>query len=139
MGIKKNVEAYPLQNKEAITVARAIVTNFILRFGIPKTIATDRGTEFMSSTMTEVCKLLEIEKLNSTSYHHESIGSLENAHKHLSSFLRLQCDKFPETWSHWLPFWCFTYNNTVHSSTKYAPYELVFGKPCDIPSRISSE
>lgn len=136
--LSKFVEAYPLRNKETVTVARAFVNQFILRFGIPKTIATDRGTEFMSSTMVEVCKLLGIEKLNSTSYHHESIGSLENAHKHLGSFLRIQCDNYPETWSHWLPFWCFNFNNTVHSSTKYTPYELVFGKPSDIPSRIST-
>lgn len=72
--LTKFVEAYPLQNKETVTVARAFVNNFILRFGIPKQIATDKGTEFMSSTMTEVCTLLRIEKLNSTSYHHESIG-----------------------------------------------------------------
>lgn len=135
--LTKFVEAYPLNNKETVTVARAFVNNFILRFGIPKIIASDKGTEFMSSTMTEVCKLLKIEKLNSTSYHHQSIGSLENTHKHLNSFLRIQCDNYSETWSHWLPFWCFTFNNTVHTSTKYAPFELVFGKPCDIPNRLS--
>lgn len=137
--LSKFVEAYPLRNKKTITVAKSFVNNFILRFGIPKVIATDRGTEFISKTMEEVCKLLKIEKLNSTAYHHQTVGSLENAHKHLGSFLRIQCDKYPESWSHWLPFWCFTYNNTVQSSTKYAPYELVFGKPCEIPSTVFSE
>lgn len=136
--LSKFVEAYPLKNKETVTVARTLVNNFILRFGIPKTIATDRGSEFMSSTFTEICKLLEIEKLCSTAYHHESIGSLENAHKHLGSYLRTQCNTFPDTWSHWLPFWSFSYNNTIHSVTKYAPYELVFGRPCNIPCRISN-
>lgn len=137
--LSKYIEAYPLVNKETKTIAQAFVKNFILRFGIPKYIATDRGTEFMSSTMTEVCKLLGIEKLNSTAYHHQTIGSLENAHKHLGAFLRIQCDKHPETWSHWLPYWCFSYNNTVHTATKYAPYELVFGKHCEIPSRLSND
>lgn len=136
--LSKFVEAYPLKNKETKTIARSFVNNFILRFGIPKCIASDRGTEFMSSTMTEVCNLLQIQKLNSTAYHHQTIGSLENAHKHLGAFLRIMCDKQPETWSYWLPFWCFSYNNTIHTSTKYAPYELVFGKPSKIPCRISS-
>lgn len=137
--LSKYVEAYPLRNKETDSIAKSFVNNFILRFGIPKVIATDCGTEFISETMEEVCKLLNIEKLNSTAYHHQSIGSLENAHKHLGSFLRIQCENHPETWSQWLPFWCFTYNNTIHSSTKYAPYELVFGKSCEMPSRISSD
>lgn len=136
--LSKFVEVYPLPNKESKTVARALVNNFILRFGIPNTILTDRGTEFMSSTMTEVCKLLGIEKLNSTSYHHQTIGSLENSHKHLGAYLRTQCDKYPEAWSHWLPYWSFTYNNTVHTITKYTPHELVFGKPSNIPCRVSA-
>lgn len=137
--LSKFVEAYPLRNKETVSIAKNFVNNFILRFGIPKVITTDRGTEFISDTMEQVCKLLNIEKLSSTAYHHQTIGSLENAHKHLGSFLRIQCDNHPETWSQWLPFWCFTYNNTIHSSTRYAPYELVFGKSCEIPSRISSD
>lgn len=134
--LSKYVEAYPMQRKDTVSVARTFVNNFILRYGIPEVIATDRGSEFMSETMAEVCKLLQIEKLNSTSYHHESIGALENTHKHLAAFLRTQCDEHPETWSQWLPFWCFSFNTTVHTETKYTPYELVFGKMCILPSNL---
>lgn len=87
--------------------------------------------------MEQVCKLLNIEKLSSTAYHHQSIGALENAHKTLGAFLRIQCDNYTDTWSYWLPFWCFSFNNTVHSETNYTPYELVFGKLCQIPDSIS--
>lgn len=135
--LTKFVEAYPLKNKETESVAKELVDKFILRFGIPNAIATDRGTEFMSSVMQQVCQILEIEKLNSTAYHHQSIGALENAHKNLGTFLRIRCDGQKDTWSHWLPFWCYSFNNTVHTETKYTPFELVFGKPSRIPSRIS--
>lgn len=135
--LTKFVEAYPLKNKETVSVAKALVDNFILRFGVPKTIATDRGTEFVSSVMEQVCKLLEIDKLTSTAYHHESIGALENSHKNLGSFLRIQCNSEKETWSHWLPFWCYSFNNTVHTETKYTPFELVFGRASIIPCRVS--
>lgn len=136
--LSKYVEAYPLRNKDTVSVARSLVNNFILRYGPPQTIVTDRGTEFISSVMTQVCKLLRIEKHQSTAYHHETIGSLENTHKSMGSYLRIPCAKYPDTWSHWLPFWSFSYNNTVHSATKYTPFELVFGKTCELPSRISS-
>ena len=126
--LSKFVEAYPLKAKDTITVSKALVDNFILRFGLPKTIATDRGAEFMSSTMEEVCKLLNIEKISSTAYHHQSVGSLENSHKNLGAFLRIQCQNNPQSWSHWLSYWCFSYNTTVHSATKYQPFELVFGR-----------
>ena len=136
--LSKFIEAYPLKNKETITVAKALVDNFILRFGVPKIIATDRGSEFMSSTIAEVCKLFKIEKICSTAYHHQSIGSLENAHKNLGSFLRIHCDRDKQSWSYWLPYWCFSFNTTVHTETKYQPFELVFGRICTIPVTLSS-
>lgn len=136
--LTKYIEVYPLVTKKTEEVARALVNNFILRYGVPKVIATDRGTEFLSSTFKEVCKLLNIKQLNSAAYHHQSIGALENTHKHLNSFLRIQTDNHSESWSTWLPFWSFCYNTSVHSSTKYTPYELVFGKKCCLPSNLTN-
>lgn len=94
--LSKFVEAYPYRYKGTVSVAKSLVNNFILRYGIPKTVATDRGTDFISSTMSDICKLLNIEKLHSTVCHHESIGSLENTHKSLDAYLRIQCDENPD-------------------------------------------
>lgn len=41
-----------------------------------------------------------------------------------------------DDWSSWLPYFSYTYNSTIHSATKYAPFELVFGKNNDIPQNI---
>ncbi|KAH9633129.1 hypothetical protein HF086_014453 [Spodoptera exigua] len=51
--LTKYVEAYALQTKQANEVARNFVNNFILRYGVPKEIATDRGQEFMSIVFKE--------------------------------------------------------------------------------------
>lgn len=88
--------------------------------------------------MTNVCRLLNINKLQSTAYHHETIGALENTHKNLGAFLRIQCESNKQDWSSWLPYWCFAFNTTVHTETKYTPYELVFGKLCTLPSSLSA-
>lgn len=135
--LSKYILAIPLKNKESTTVARAFVDHFILKYGIPSAIATDCGTEFMSETFTKVCQLLNINKLNSTAYHHESIGALENSHKHLGAFLRIQLNAHGGTWSNWVNYWTFTYNTTVHTETNYTPYELVFGKSCNLPSNLA--
>lgn len=137
--LSKYVEAHSLENKDSCSVARSFVENFILRYGIPREICTDRGTEFISKTMSEVCKLLHINQLSSTAYHHQTLGSLENSHKSLNSFLRIQTDNSPRYWSDWLQYWCFSYNTTVHSETKYSPYELVFGKKCNLPSNLKTD
>ncbi|KAG5867846.1 hypothetical protein JTB14_018979 [Gonioctena quinquepunctata] len=135
--LTKFVEAYPIPNKEAITVAKSFVDNFILRYGIPKEFVTDKGSEFLNSTISETCKLLNIKQLNSTAYHHETIGSLENTHKSLGNYLRIQVSNNPNLWSSWVQYWCFAFNNTVHTETKYTPYELIFGKPVQLPSNLT--
>lgn len=135
--LTKYVEAYPITNKEAVTVAQTFVNIFILRYGLPRSILTDQGTEFMSFVFEEICKILNITHLNSTAYHHQTIGSLENNHKHLGSYLRIQTNNEPQFWSSWVPYWCFAYNTTIHTQTKYSPYELVFGKQCTLPSNLT--
>ena len=137
--LTKFVEGYALENKEATTVAKSFVENFILRYGIPSEVVTDQGTEFLALTFKESCKLLKIKQLNSTAYHHETLGALENSHKHLGAYLRIYATKHATDWSSWIPFWCFSYNTTVHTETRYTPYELVFGKLSCLPSNLTKQ
>ncbi|KAG5863603.1 hypothetical protein JTB14_014315 [Gonioctena quinquepunctata] len=52
----KYVEAIPLPNQKANTIARAFVQNVIVRHGSPKRLHTDIGANFTSSLFKEVCK-----------------------------------------------------------------------------------
>lgn len=56
----KFVEAYQLKTKESSKVANVCFSNFILRYGIPNEILTDRGTKFMSNTTAEVYRILGV-------------------------------------------------------------------------------
>lgn len=76
--LTKFITATPINDKSTGTVSKAFVNNVILKYGVQERIASDRGIEFMSELFTSVAKLLNIEKLNSTAYHHQTIGSLEN-------------------------------------------------------------
>jgi hypothetical protein len=101
------------------------VENFVLIYGIPECIATDCGTEFLAEVFKETAKLLKIRQINSTAYHHESIGALENTHKHAAAFLRSQVANYGKSWS-----------TTEHTQTGYTPFELVFGRTCLKPSNL---
>ena len=58
----KWTESYAIPNQEATTVAEKLVSEFVCRFGVPREIHSDQGSNFESKVMTEVCKLLDIEK-----------------------------------------------------------------------------
>lgn len=137
--LTKFIEATPLPDKSAKTVARALVEKFFLKYITPKTLVTDKGTEFMNKVMTEICDFLKIDQKTSAPYHHETIGGLENSHKSLGNYLRNFANEDQFTWDTYLPYFTFSFNSTVHESTGFTPFELIFGKNNVITGPKSSE
>ena len=62
----KWTESYAIPNQEATTVAEKLVSEFECHFGVPREIRSNRGKNFESKVMTEVSKLLDIEKKRTT-------------------------------------------------------------------------
>lgn len=135
--LTKFVEAFPLPSKEASVVSRVLVEEFFLRYGIAENCASDLGSEFINAILIDVCKILQINKMHSTAYHHESIGALENSHKSLGNYLRAY--SFGNQWDEWIRYFVFSYNTTVHSSHGYTPHELVYGFLCRLPSKLTMQ
>lgn len=125
-----------LPDQKANTVAKAFTEKFICVYGCPEAILTDQGTNFMSSVMKSVCKLLNVSKINTSAYHPQSNGTLERSHQTLATYLKSYATSAKSDWDEWLPYACFMYNTTPHSSSRYTPYELVFGKQPIIPSSV---
>jgi len=128
--------AVPLENHTANNVARAFVEGFVCVHGLPETILTDQGTDFLSKIFAEVCKLLKINKINSSPYHPQTNGSLERSHRTLAEYLRHYVDKDLKNWDKLLPYALFVYNTTEHTATNYQPYALVYGREIDIPVKL---
>ena len=84
----KWTESYAIPNQEATTVAEKLVSEFVCRFGVPREIHSDQGTNFESKVMTEVCKLLDIEKTRTTPLHPQSDGQVERYNRTLIEMLR---------------------------------------------------
>jgi len=129
----------PIPNHQANTVAEAFVVHFVCVHGIPETILTDQGTDFLSKTFTEMCKLLKINKINTSPFHPQTNGSLERSHRTLAEYLRHYVDKNLNNWDQFLPYAFFVYNSTEHSSTNYQPYTLLYGKNLEIPINLKCE
>ena len=67
----------PLRNKTAISAARALVSEVILRFGVPRSILSDLGREFQNELWDEICRLLGIARLRTTAYNPSTNGKIE--------------------------------------------------------------
>jgi transposase InsO family protein len=68
------MDAYPLSNQQAETIAVKLVHEFIARYGTPLEVHSDQGKNFESSLFSEICKLVEVRKTRITSYRSCSNG-----------------------------------------------------------------
>ncbi len=82
----KWVEGRAICGKEALTVADAVVQEWVLKHGTPMTLHSDRGWEFTAALHQGVCDLLRIAKTYSTAYRPQSNGMVERCNRTL-----LQC------------------------------------------------
>ena len=80
-------EAFPLPNQEALTIAKVLVNDFISRFGLPRQIHTDQGTQFESRLFQNLCSLLGIDKTRTTALHPQSDGMVERFNKTLEDMI----------------------------------------------------
>lgn len=120
-------EAIPLQTITTEAVADAIMSVFT-RLGIPKTILSDNGQQFVSNLMREVLKLLGIQQKLTTPYHQQSNGLCERFVGTLKSMLRKVTNDKPEDWDQYLEGVLFAYREIPHSTTGFSPFQLMFGR-----------
>lgn len=132
----KFILTIPLKTQSATEVAEAMVSDIILRFGIPKVILSDQGANFMSKVFRNFCSLFQIRKIRTSAYHPQSNGSLERFHRTLKEYLRHFIDNNQDNWDDLLKFAEFAHNNTKHNVTGFHPSELVFGRKMNVPSSI---
>ena len=58
--LTKFIQAYPLKDQTAKTVIKSLASSYFSMFGIPKVILSDRGNNFTSNVMKELCELFDI-------------------------------------------------------------------------------
>lgn len=122
-----------MPNKEAKTVAEIFVTEFVLRFGAPRTLHTDQGRNFESQLFQHVCSLLDIHKTRTSPYHPSSDGLVERLNRTLTTMLSKFVNPNQLDWDLVLPYVMMAYRRSVQSSTKFTPYEAMFGRQIVLP------
>lgn len=127
------LEMIAIPDQRASTVALAMVNNWLLKFGVPESLITDQGTNFMSDLFKQLCKLLKIKKLRTSPFHPQANGRTERVHRTISKMLSYYVNSQHGDWDSYLSFVVSAYNSKVHSSTNMSPYETVYGRKMPSP------
>lgn len=134
--LTKYVVLIPVENKEANSIARALVEKFILTYGNFLELKSDQGLEYNNEVLSKLSEVLGVRQTFATAYHPQTMGSLERNHRCLNEYLRSFTNEHHTDWDMWIKFYEFVYNTTPHTDTKYTPYELVFGRKANLPQEI---
>ena len=101
----------------------------------PKSIISDRGTQFTSHYWRSFQRALGTTVKLSTAFHPRTDGLAERTIQTLEDMLRAYAIDFKGSWDDHLPLIEFAYNNSYHASILMAPYEALYERRCRSPMR----
>jgi len=123
-----HLQFVPLQNKEASTVATALVDNVFLKYGLCHVLLSDQGLEFENEILQSISSIFGVTKIKTSSYRPQSNAICEVLHHVLNTMFAKCINENHKDWAVWLPYVTFCYNAAEHASTKFLPFFLYFGR-----------
>lgn len=96
--------------------------------GLPRSVVSDRGPQFVAEFTRELYRLLGITLATSTAYHPQTDGQTERSNQELEQYIRLFVNERQDDWDELLPLAEFSYNNHIHSSTQQTPFMVDSGR-----------
>ena len=100
--------------------------------GVPRTIIFDRDAKFTSKFLKALFERLDTQLGFSTTYHPQTNGQTEMTKQILKDMLKIYVMDKLNKWEDYLHLVEFGYNNGYQTSTKMSPFEILYGKRCNI-------
>lgn len=115
-------------DKNPTTIADRLI-DYFSKFGTPREIISDNGTEFKNKTICEILKLYKIKIHFTTTGHHESNSLVERLHSTLIEHMRILklMDKNVPT-EIAMNRAIIAYNSSINPITKLTLFDILFGR-----------
>lgn len=129
------LEAVP--NKDATTVARTVYNCWITRYGTPRYLTSDNGTEFRAE-FSHMLSRLAISHIHTSVAHPAANGAVERLVRTVKEMLNKTVNDHAATWTTLLPSIRMAYMNKVHSALGVSPNEMLMGHrpPLPLPASL---
>jgi len=124
-------EAVPLSSIDTEEVARAFLAQWVTRYGLPRTLSSDRGPQFTSLIWQAMSRLYGYELNHTTAFHPQSNGLVERFHRRLKESLKARLTG--PSWCDELPWVLLGIRTTPKEDLGTSSAELVFGTPLTVP------
>ena len=129
----KSAQAYPVRNTTSVTLANRFMDEYIGRFGCFESLHSDQGANVDGAVFRGLCHLIDAAKTRTTPYHPQGDGQVERLNKSIVKILCKLIEERQRDWAAYVPKALLAYNSSVHDSTGYTPYRLMFGRGARLP------
>ena len=117
----------------SVKFAKIYMTRIVCLHRVPRTIVSDRGTQFTSKFWHQLHQTLGTRLDFSTTFHPQTDGQTERVNQILEDMLRACALDYGSSWDDNLPYAEFSSNNSYQASLKMAPFEALYGRRCRTP------
>ena len=124
----KLTQAIPLKTIKALDVSVALVNEWIFKYGAPRRLLSDNGSQFISDIFQRVCSLLRVHNALTMTYHPQTNGQTERFNRSLTAMLRCYVEDHPQDWCAYVRALTYAYNTSVHRGIDAAPFDLVLSR-----------
>jgi RNA recognition motif-containing protein len=132
--LTKTAHFIPVHTTYSAECYAEIYIDLVVRLhGVPKTILSDQGTQFVARFWAQVHESLGTKLIHSSSYHPQTDGQTERVNQIVEDMLRACVIHFDKSWDKCLALVEFAYNNSYQASLKMAPFEALYGRRCRTP------
>ena len=131
------VEAFAVPNIEAKTIARLLVDDIMGRHGAPRKLLSDRGSNYLSSLIREVCFLMNTEKVFTTSYHPQCDGLVERFNGTMAQCISHYVDSNQKNWDTYLNAILFAFRTSPNDAIGESPFFMMYGRDPVFPQDCS--
>ena len=130
--------AIPVRNHTAQAVSRCLYEHVVAYFGTPRSILSDRGTEFTSLMWDSLTQMLGTRKKLASPYYPQGNAVIERSHRTLNNMLRtMLLEREGQDWSTLLPSIMLYMNSMIQEQTGVSACEILFGRSPNLPSDLS--
>ena len=96
--------------------------------GIPNSVISDWGTQFISEFTKDLCSLTGTKQNLSTSFHPQTDGQTEHVNALVEQYVCRYCNYQQDDWTELLTMVEFSYNNTLSARTRMTPFYTIYGE-----------
>ena len=125
----KLIQLVPLRTITAYNVAVAFTTHWVFKYGPPKTLLSDNGSQFASRLFQAVCLELGTRNMFTSAYHPQTNGQVERFNRTFLDMVRNYVNENQSDWDVYAYALGYAYNTHVHRSTGTTPFELILSRP----------